>query len=85
MLARCLNPHCGARFRHSQEGRIFTIEQVVAVPRAAEPQRVVEHYWLCGLCSMTLRVIVENGRVTTVPIRQELTAPETTEKVISVT
>ncbi|MBI1740480.1 MAG: hypothetical protein HYR57_06320 [Candidatus Koribacter versatilis] len=76
MLSRCLNPACGAPFRYLQDGRIFSIERAVAVPGDPEIQRLVEHYWLCGSCSMHLKVVVENGSVTTQPIHQELSAVE---------
>ncbi len=76
MLSCCLNSACGAPFRYLHEGRIFNIERVVAVPGNPEPQRLVEHYWLCGICSMSLKVVVENGCVTTQPIHLELKASE---------
>ncbi len=76
MLSRCLNPACGAPFRYLHEGRIFNVERVVAVPGNPEPQRFVEHYWLCGLCSMSLKVVVDRGLVSTRPIHLELTAGE---------
>lgn len=77
MLSRCLNPPCGAPFRYLHEGRIFNIERVVALPGNPEPQHLVEHYWLCGICSMSLKVVVENGCVTAQPIHLELTPGET--------
>jgi hypothetical protein len=79
MLSRCLNSSCGAPYHFLQEGRIFNIERVVAMPGKGEPQRLVEQYWLCGLCSHGLKVVVENGCVTTRPIHLELPAGETPE------
>ena len=78
MLSRCLNASCGAPFHFLEEGRIFNIEHVVATAGTEEPQRFVEQYWLCGLCSQELKVVVENGCVTTQPIHLELPAGETT-------
>lgn len=75
MLSRCLNSACGASFRYLSEGRIFHIERVVSRP-GAEPQRSVEPYWLCGPCSLRLKVVVENGEVTTQSIAMESAALE---------
>jgi hypothetical protein len=79
MLSRCLNTSCGAPFYFLEEGRIFNIEHVVATAGTEEPQIFVEQYWLCGLCSQGLKVVVENGCVMTRPIHLELPAGETAE------
>ena len=79
MLSRCLNSSCGAPFHFLEEGRIFNIEHIVATAGKGEPQRFVEQYWLCGLCSQRLKVVVENGRVTTQPIHLELPVGKTSE------
>ncbi len=71
MLSRCLNPACSATFRYLYEGRIFTIERVVPGEGGSEPQRDLEHYWLCADCCRSLKVVVENGVVTTQPIHPE--------------
>jgi hypothetical protein len=80
MLSHCLNPSCSAQFRYLHEGRIFKIEQVVASPADSEPQHLVEHYWLCGPCSLLLKVVVENGVVATQPIDPEPPVPEAAEE-----
>ncbi len=74
MLSHCLNPSCNAQFHYLHEGRVFKVEQVVASPDGSDPQNVVEHYWLCGPCSLLLKVVVENGVVTTQPIHTETAA-----------
>jgi hypothetical protein len=79
MLSRCLNASCGAPFHFLEEGRIFNIEHVAATADKGEPQRFVEQYWLCGVCSQGLKVVVENGCVTTQPIHLEVTPRETRE------
>lgn len=76
MLSRCLNASCGAPFHFLAEGRIFNVEHVVATAGKGEPQIFVEQYWLCGSCSQRLKVVIENGRVTTQPIHVELTPGE---------
>lgn len=80
MLSRCLNSSCGAPFHFLEEGRTFNIEHVVATAGTEEPQRFVEQYWLCGLCSQGLKVVVENGCVTTRPIHLELPVSKAPEE-----
>lgn len=71
MLNRCLNPACSAMFRYLYEGRIFTVERFVTSADGLKTDREIEHYWLCGPCSNSMKVVVEHGVATTVPIRVE--------------
>jgi hypothetical protein len=71
MLSRCLNPGCSALFRYLYGGRIFTVERLVTSPDGFNGERIIAHYWLCGPCSMAVKVVVENGVATTVPINPE--------------
>jgi len=71
VLSRCLNPACKATFRYLYEGRIFTVERLVASPDGLNTERMIEHYWLCQPCSKSMRVVVENGVPTAVPIHSE--------------
>jgi len=71
MVLNCVNPNCRVPFSHGRGGRIFTVDRVLAnrVARACESQD--EQFWLCGTCSQSLKVVVENGRITTAPIEIE--------------
>ncbi len=72
MLSNCLNPACSAPFRYMSEGRIFSLEIPPVVNTSASTSgHRVERYWLCGNCAMHLKVVVENGEVTTRPLRAE--------------
>jgi hypothetical protein len=73
MLSKCANPACLARFHYLHEGRIFKIETatVLSVGRNS-PNHRIEHFWLCERCAQTLRVVLENGVVTTRPLRLQL-------------
>jgi hypothetical protein len=71
MLSSCLNPSCKASFRYLYEGRIFTVERLVTSADGLNTERIIEHYWLCGPCSKSRKVVVEDGVATTVPIRPE--------------
>jgi hypothetical protein len=71
MLSRCLNPSCNALFRYLYDGRIFTVERFVTSPDGLNSERIIEHYWLCGPCNMSMKVVVENGVATAVPINPE--------------
>jgi hypothetical protein len=73
MLSKCANPTCLARFHYLHEGRIFNIETAIASSKGkASPIRKIEHFWLCERCAQTFTVAIENGVVTTLPLRHEL-------------
>jgi len=72
MLSSCLNTSCNASFRYLYDGRIFTVEHSVASPDGLKTERMVEHYWLCGPCSMSMKVVVAGGVATTAPAHAEL-------------
>jgi hypothetical protein len=78
MLSHCLNPACKAPFRYLYDGRIFTAERFITRADEAETKRVIEHYWLCGSCSRSMKVVVENG-VARVSRTLELMAPTKTK------
>ncbi len=71
MLNHCLNPNCSALFRYLYEGRIFTVERCNTSAESGKTERQIEHYWLCGSCSKSMKVVIENGVASTVPIRLE--------------
>jgi hypothetical protein len=61
MLSRCANSQCGKPFLRLREGKLFLVEtdrvtkpgESAAPPfvRPRQPQRRVEHYWLCDDCA----------------------------------
>ena len=77
MISTCLNPGCNALFRYLSDGRIFTVERFVTSPDGFNRERMIEHYWLCGPCSASMKVVVENGVATAAPIQHECLAGST--------
>ncbi len=77
MVSKCCNPSCPQLFLHLTEGRLFRLEPDLALDAHSDPvsdrSGKVEYFWLCGNCShsMTLR-LNEEGNVTV-----EATAPTT--------
>jgi hypothetical protein len=71
MITNCVNSACRAPFSHAGEGRIFTVDGVLTAAAGRGVERPREQYWLCGTCCHVLKVVVEDGRVTTVPIETE--------------
>jgi hypothetical protein len=70
VLSKCANPACLARFHYLHEGRIFNIETgAVSSDGNRSPGRRIEHFWLCERCVQTLTVVLENGAVSTRPLR----------------
>ena len=65
MLAKCLNPACSTRFLYLREGRIFRLE--IPLPASSGYTHRRELFWLCGLCSKTLMVVVRDNRPAVMP------------------
>lgn len=73
MLSRCANSQCSKPFLKLRDGKLFLVEteritkpeQPAAPPflRARQPQRCVEHYWLCNDCAAQWTLVYdrENG------------------------
>jgi hypothetical protein len=71
MLAKCLNPVCSTTFRYMREGRLFHVD-FVSVPTAGlAADQKGEYFWLCAECARRLKVVVEDGQVTTRPMTVE--------------
>jgi hypothetical protein len=81
VLAKCLNPACWAPFRYLHEGRVFNIE-LSSDGDDRNPVRKIEHFWLCAECATALKVVVENGGVTTRPLESS-PAQNVAEQVLS--
>ncbi len=59
MLAKCANPVCEERFLRFTAGRLF---------RLAAHARKEEYFWLCGTCSTTYTLTLDNnGRAVVQP------------------
>jgi hypothetical protein len=52
MVNKCANPQCSKPLHYLREGRIFVFD---AESNSDAPHRM-EHYWLCGECSKTMRL-----------------------------
>ncbi len=76
MLSKCANPICVAPFRYLREGRIFNVEVRKA---SAQGQIKIEHFWLCDICSKTLKVVCIDGFVTISPLHLSLPAAKVQE------
>jgi hypothetical protein len=74
MVSKCANPDCSTPFHYLREGKVFRIEMeeisadalkpfVVGAKKAA---RKVEHFWLCGPCSRTMKLIWDKDHQMTV-------------------
>jgi len=69
MLSKCANSRCAKPFLRLREGKLFLVEtehvtkpgESVPPPfvRARQPQRRVEHYWLCDECAVFWTLIYD--------------------------
>ena len=81
MLSRCANSQCGKPFLKLREGKLFLVEtervtkpgEAAAPPfvRARQPQRCVEHYWLCDDCAAQWTLVYDReAGVKLAPLRR---------------
>jgi hypothetical protein len=83
VLSKCANPTCSARFRYLSQGRIFNIQiKETSTTSVRSASQKIEHFWLCETCARVMKVVRENGVVTTRPLYQQLTAGSTQEQMI---
>lgn len=61
MLSKCANPCCSTELIYLREGKIFRMEQNLqpevrpegpVLVKSHSPRPRVEHFWLCGRCSI---------------------------------
>jgi hypothetical protein len=69
MLAKCANPSCSTPLVYLREGKIFMVESqqsqldiLAAVPIGSKVPNRVEHFWLCGPCSIEMTLIHDRER-----------------------
>jgi hypothetical protein len=70
MVSKCANPACQAPFRYLHEGRLFNVFDAVpgAGQRPTHASRM-ELYWLCNQCVKTVRIVLQEGRIETRPLK----------------
>lgn len=76
MISKCANPACSVPFRYLRDGKLFRMEydsaqQAHGLEFGAgdkRPVRKVEHFWLCGPCSLAMTLIMNGGKVETVAL-----------------
>jgi hypothetical protein len=54
-MDHCANPACLKPLRYLREGKVYAFEAPGEGPRHSSGHRL-EHYWLCGKCSATLKL-----------------------------
>ena len=55
MVDCCANPACLKPLHYLREGRIYAFDAHGDEPKSKTGHRL-EHYWLCGTCSVTFRL-----------------------------
>jgi hypothetical protein len=81
MLSHCANSQCSKPFLRLREGKLFLVETDHPVHpggspsppiiRARQPQREVEHYWLCDDCATLWTLIYDGDRgIALIPLRR---------------
>jgi hypothetical protein len=66
MLAKCANPSCSTPLVYLREGKIFMVEspsqlgKVGSLRGGPKTQNQVEHFWLCGPCSLSMTLTYDS-------------------------
>jgi hypothetical protein len=63
MMNNCANPKCAKPLHYLREGRVFVfdVQNRAAAGGDAEMSHHLEHFWLCGQCSLQFQVEHEYG------------------------
>lgn len=69
MLAKCANPFCSTPLVYLREGKIFMVETEQsqtdrdgAIFIRSKASNRVEHFWLCGPCSLEMTLTYDRQR-----------------------
>jgi hypothetical protein len=65
MLRKCANPSCSTPLVYLREGKIFMMENAPGPQQVQEKDQEkpllprVEHFWLCGPCSIEMTLVYD--------------------------
>ena len=65
MDMKCCNPGCDAPFDY-REGRLIRVSKDPSKDNPSETQRLIEHFWLCGKCSIDFVLEYKPGKGVTI-------------------
>jgi hypothetical protein len=80
MISKCANPECGSPFRYLREGRLFQFElgksnknsPAFRLVSPKKPPARVEHFWLCGECSVRMTLTADQAKgVIVIPLKPD--------------
>ena len=66
MIHQCANPTCGKPLHYLREGKIFVFDLPDPIEPGSKPgsngrrTRRLQHFWLCGACSATMKLVQTN-------------------------
>lgn len=64
MLNQCANPTCAKPLMYLRDGRIFVFDVPSGTAaNGAKRSRRLEHFWLCGKCARTMRLVQHGAAV----------------------
>ncbi len=76
MVNNCANPKCNKPLHYLRDGRIFVFEMTGArTGPDGKRLRHLQHYWLCGDCSVSMVVEPEGDAGVAVHSKTALTRP----------
>jgi hypothetical protein len=78
MVNHCANPLCGKPLHYLREGRVYLFSGCIPAAGAEEHPHVshLQHFWLCGVCSLTMTLVQDAQTIRLVPRRDLLSSSE---------
>ena len=69
MVAKCLNPHCEARFQYLRGGKLFHLDvRDYRGGRKDVLHRGAEYFWLCDSCALRMTVDLKGYKPKVIPL-----------------
>jgi hypothetical protein len=72
VVNHCANPLCGKPLHYLREGRVYLFtHRLPGAGDDANPRALhLEHYWLCGVCSLSMILVQDAETIRLLPRRQ---------------
>jgi hypothetical protein len=84
MVNHCANPLCCKPLHYLREGRVylFSSRTPTASDEAHPHPPLLRHYWLCGVCSLSMTLVQDAQTIRLMPRRELLRSTEDASETI---
>jgi hypothetical protein len=84
MVSHCANPLCGKPLHYLRDGRVYLFNDRMFTTGGEAHARPVHltHYWLCGVCSLTMTMVQDAQAIRILPRRQRRFSSDDPEEAV---